>query len=244
MIRLTNLTTVDLAKYLQTNVTKEKILTSENYIYLRELVYRQISRIHYSLSKKQRGDLAHTVASSILMYLNGVYPRGFIVSNWIKYVYNWTFRTTMATYYPDGSEKHEITTIEDELDLNEFINTYYYNNIQPLYYVDQLEVFEGLKNLHTVLEECINDMIKYSKNHSKFNVIYQSVLFSILLDRDIFLYGLNDTDKNYVKILINIINKSLMKYIRNSLSNYDNTIDEYIINLPNYLRYEEYEGEI
>ena len=38
MIRLTNLTTVDLAKYLQTNVTKEKILTSENYIYLRGIL--------------------------------------------------------------------------------------------------------------------------------------------------------------------------------------------------------------
>lgn len=244
MIRLQHLTTVQIAEYLQKNVTKEQVLTDKNYIYLRELTYRQIDRINYRLNYKKRNDLAHTISSSILMYLCNVYPKGFKVSNWIKYTYNWTMRSMMAIYYPDGTEKHEIIEINDELELNNFIITYFYNAIEPLYFIDEIEAFEGLKNLHIALEECIYDIIKYKENHPKFSVIYNSVLFSILNERIIFLYGTTKSDKDYIKSLVNLVKKYLIFYIRKDLTTNDNTINEYITNLPKYLRYEEYEDEI
>lgn len=235
--------TKELIDFLHKNFSVDCLFTTENYLIIREIVFRQIIRQGYKLTLKQKRDLSHIVATDMLLYLNIVYPKNFKVTNWLKFIYNWTLKTTMAIYYPDGAEKPEIFEIDDLIDSTEFIQKYFFNQIKPVYIQDQLEASDGIYRSFNILKDFIFSIIRYNKTSSKFNTIYYSVLLSIMKDKYIFLYGLSLMDKKYVQLLVNFVKVYFDKAIEKSLKNNDKMLTEMITNLPALLQYESYYEE-
>ena len=223
MNNINNLSTLDIVKSLE-NLTEETIFSSDAYILLKELCYRQIKRIDNKLCKTQRSDLSHIVATNMLIFLSKAYKTGFKVSNWIKYTYNRCNEHYIAIYDLFGNEKPQILDIVDTKSKIQFLNRYYLQH-----YVSEMQdnVINkaDLHRLGLTLFNLIRQYCRYNKSYIHYELIINSVFSSICLGKMIYLYGLKKFEKDYVYNLTQLIKYKLPKVIYHDLQ-IDNNMEE------------------
>lgn len=225
-----NITTSDICHKLDTiNDSDEFLSNDEIYYLLVELSLRCIRKLETSLSKNEKINIACDVACNTILYLSRVYKTGFRVTNWLKFIYNKTLKTIMAQYDTSGNIRPEIIEIEDESKQNEFINRMYFLYIQDIDEFNRVECLDAISHISNTLIWLIEQYIRYTKRYSNYNNIKYSVLFSILLDKCVYLYGLKRFEKVYVNNLKNIVKNKLFTTIIDDIKYHDDEqINTYI----------------
>lgn len=210
------------------------------YLYVRELAIRQAHRQHWALDYLQIKELVDTVATNIYLFVQRHYTGGFRLSNWLKYIYNTVYKTSLAMF-PNGADVKPIVvdTTDDLLFEQEFLDRYFYNQIHQYYEFDEIDTRETEKYLYRYLYDCIVYYIKYNETYKYYNQIINSVLFNIILEHPVHLYGLSRSDSHYVDTIAHIIKNQFKQYLHNNFVIEDVSKHADITNkLIEYMQYE------
>jgi len=216
--------TVDIAIYLkkQCEVDCE---VDDVYYAVRELSRRQIKRMGLSLTDTQKQDLIHDVATNIYCLLKQTKERNFVVTNWIKFVYNKTFKTAIAMY-PHGVERVQTFEIDDVVTKNEFREIYFRENINSYKNMMNTEFWVSASEIGPVILKLTKDLCRYREDSCKGMTVVTSVLMSITTGKDVLMYGLEDREIEYIKVLRNMVVTCIPKAIKDSLLQYNPLLDQ------------------
>lgn len=189
--------TTDICHLLE-EIPPEGIFSSECFEMIKEVSFRQGYQMQVALPYERMVDLANDTAVDMVMYLDRVYRTGFRVTNWLKFIYNKTMKHYMAQYDSHGNIRSQIVEFEDYLDFLTYHNSLKKSRQGNWDSVHQLEVTDYIKSCGTYLEPFIEGFIIYPKTHRRYGLIKNSILFSLLYGRVVYLYGLKERDKEYI----------------------------------------------
>lgn len=234
--------TLDLVRNLE-KVAPDKLLEEEPYLWLKELTLRQLYRQNWQLSKKDINDLAHIITVNILLFLTDAIPRGFKMTNWLKYVYNKSAKTAAALFVHGGSERNQVIRFEDYLEEQDFIRRYFYNQLSVYSDMDEFECNEGIRKIGELIPTLAKKLIRYSNNYSNFRNILYSAIFSFLQDRPIFLTPTTAGEQQYIINLWKLLKIHFPDYMKKNLIDGSSLLNDYLNNMQELMIYERIENE-
>lgn len=204
---------------------------------VRELCRRSINRIVFPLDTKQREDLIHDVATNIFLFLNRPSNYKFVVSNWLKFVYNKTFKTALAIY-PKGHERKEIFEIEDTVTQNEFIDIYFSGTKNYCKKMMDCELEVSLDCVWEGIYKLTKSLCRYREDSLIGNAIICSTLASITMGKQIILSGIElQRDIDYIGVLKNLVLNNIPREVKQSLLQYNPLLDEYYESIGRFNKY-------
>lgn len=230
--------TIKIAQFL-TEQSKVDTHDESFYLALKEMSRRQALRINLPLTPEQRNDLAHDVASNIYIRMQSCKNSNFVVSNWIKYVFNLTYRTGIAIY-PNGHCRVQTFEVNDLVNNHAFLETYFSNPLS--YYKDIMkgEFFISVGEFGNVVRKLTESLCRYDPGSRIGAAVISSVLMGLVYDKNIALFGLEPPDIEYTRVLRNIVKLKLPQAFKDSLLTYNPLLRDYENKIKDYNVFESY----
>ena len=236
MIDYRNIETLKLV-HLCDQKTDNKEFDEDLYLAIREIVRRQLLRMSVRLNPKQRRDLCHLVATNVFLFLIEVQNKRFKISNWIKYLYNKAYKTYLAVNPGGIDQQKEIISIEDVTTEEEFIERYFFNQLEAYRLVDQSNFEIFIDDVGKDLTRCIKNCIRYNSSYQNYNNILITIIIKLLCNRDIKLTEMKTEDLTYSKFLFTSMNYIFPKTLKESLIFNDSVLPT-IKELKDFFSYE------
>ena len=141
-------------------------------------------------------------------------------------------------FYGGADIQPQVFTTIDCSQEDDFLERYFYNQVHQYYELDQIDTDSCVEYIYRYLYDCIGYYLKYNGTYPQYEIVFNSILFSIVFNRTVHLYGLDRKDVHYVDTITKIIIIKFDDYLRENFVIDGSKHSDMTNKLIDYLQYE------